>query len=154
MAKFTVRAAPRDHYAWLLVRTGYAPTEGFRAIECVDSRGRIRGMVGLDGWTPSAVQMHIALDSPIAARALLRPAFEYPFLEAERKMVFGVLPANRVRAVELALSLGFDEVGRIPDGWSPGVDLVHLVMLKRNCRWIPQRKERTVQDGRLSPSAG
>lgn len=154
MARLQVRAAPAHHYSWLLVRTGYAPTQGFRAIEAVDESGRIFGMVGYDGWIPNAVQMHIALDSPLAVRALLRPAFEYPFLEAGKQMVFGVLPADRTRAVALALHLGFDEVGRVEDGWAPGVDLVHLAMLKRNCRWIPQErpKERT-EHGRLSATS-
>ncbi len=132
----TVRAAPREHYGWLSERAGCLPTEGFRAIEAVDSQGRIRGMVGFDGWTDGSVGMHVALDTPNAARALIRPAFLYPFVQVSRRVVIGVTAGNNYRAIRFNLRLGFREALRIPDGWAPGVDLVVMTMRREDCRWI------------------
>jgi RimJ/RimL family protein N-acetyltransferase len=125
---------------WLLERIQYAPTAGARAIEAVDAAGRIRGMVAFDGWTESAAHMHVALESPIAARALLRVVFRYLFLDTGRSIAIGVVPSHNARALAFDKRLGFREVHRIEDGWAPGDDLVILEMRRTECRFIPQER--------------
>lgn len=131
-----VRPAPKEHYLWLVDRTGLNLSLGFRAIEAVDEAGRIHGMVGYDDWTPNSVQMHVAIENPAATRSLLRHAFQYPFKEAGRGLVVGVTPGHLARALKFNKSIGFREVYRIKDGWTPGTDIVIQEMRRDECRWL------------------
>lgn len=135
-----VESANREDFIWLQQRTSCGMTDGFRAIKCVDESGRIRGMVGYDGWTENACQCHMAVDSPTAWRALVRPAFEYPFQQAGRRVIIGLIPAGNARSVHLAKRLGLRETYRVRDGWALGEDLVVLEMRREECRWLQQRK--------------
>lgn len=132
----TVRAAPAEHFPWLLERIRYSPSADFRAIEALDAKGEIGAMVGFDWWTPNAVQLHIAIVRPACALALLRPAFHYPFVQEGRSIALGTIPAHRQRCVELASRLGFTETARVKDGWSKGVDLITYELRKEACRWL------------------
>lgn len=115
-------------------------TSGFRAIKCVDEAGTIRGMVGYDCWTESAVQAHMAVDTPLAWRAMAPAAFEYPFLQCGKSVILGLIPASNARSVKLAKRLGLRETYRVRDGWSEGVDLVVLEIRRHECVWIQQRR--------------
>lgn len=134
--RLRVRAAPPEHLGWIVQRTGFAPTGGCRAIEAVDAAGRIRGMVAFDGWTENACHAHMAVESPIAWRALLAPAFGYAFDQCGRGIILGVVPAGNARSCALTRRFGFREVHRIKDGWAEGEDLVVHEMRKNECRWL------------------
>lgn len=133
-----VQAAPAAHYAWLTQRLGVQPSASFRAIEAVDSTGRILGMCGYDGWTPHAVLAHMAVDSPIAWRALLGPAFSYPFQQAGRGLILGTIRASNARSLALARRFGFRETHRVQDGWAPGEALVLVELRKEDCRFLKE----------------
>lgn len=133
-----VVAATRDDFAWLVERTQCGVTEGFRAIKAVDAEGRTRGMVGYDAWTENAVQAHMAVDSPMAWRTLLRPAFAYPFEECGLGLILAVIPADNAKSVRLAKHFGFQEVWKLRDGWAAGVDLMFLEMRRDDCRWLKE----------------
>ena len=135
-----VEAASRDDFMWLQQRTSCGMTDGFKAIKCVDGSGRIRGMVGYDGWTENAVQCHMAVDSPMAWRAMAAPAFEYPFQQAGKRVILGLIPASNAPSVKLAKRLGLRETYRVRDGWAQGVDLIVFEMRRDECRWLQQRK--------------
>lgn len=133
-----VLAAYPEELAWLANRTGAAFTPGARAIKAVDATGRIRGMVAYDGWTVSACQAHMAVDSPIVWRSLVRPAFSYPFEEARRTLILGIIPGDNPRSLAMAKRLGFRRVHEVKDGWAPGVPLVVHEMLRAECRWLSE----------------
>lgn len=98
-------------------------------------------MVAYASWTPNSVQMHVAIDTPIAGRHLLVPAFEYPFTQGGCGLVTGLIAANNARSIKLAKRLGFRQAHRIKDGWSVGVDLILHEMTRDECRWLrPARK--------------
>lgn len=130
-----VAALPHD-FGWIQQRTGCGRTAGFKAIKAVDDSGRILGMVGYDGWTENAVQAHMAVETPIAWRALTGPAFAYPFLEAGKSVILAIIPASNARSVKLARRFGFRETYRVRDGWAVGEDLVLLEMRREECRWL------------------
>lgn len=136
-----VRAAPKEHFEWLVERTSCAITDGFRAIEAVDAAGAVRGMVGFDSWMPNSCMMHIALDTPIAFRALLRPAFEYVFEETGRGIALGIIPTCNAKSLKLARHAGFSETHRIHNGWSDGVHVMLLEMRREHCRWLRRRQK-------------
>jgi RimJ/RimL family protein N-acetyltransferase len=131
-----VRAAPQEHYDWLCSRLGCARTPGFKAIEYVDSKGNIRGMVGYDWWTENSVGIHIFLETWAAGRKLIRPAFEYPFAQANKGVVWAHIAGANYKSRKLAAHLGFEVTGRIDDGIKPGEDMIVYQMRKDQCRWL------------------
>lgn len=140
--RLTVRAAPYSDFKWLAHRTGCAITTDFSAIQAVvlhpeDSTWySIRGMVGYCNTTRNAVQLHMAVTSPIVWRTLLRPALEYPFLQSKKNICLGVIPEDNAKSIRFTKRAGFTEVHRVKDGWDMGVDLVVLELRKEDCRYI------------------
>jgi ribosomal protein S18 acetylase RimI-like enzyme len=123
-------------FAWLTERTGYQPAGDARGIEAVDDVGEVRGMVVFDHWTPAAAQVHVALESMSAARALLFEAFGYLFKQHGRSVAIGITPAENTRAMRLNRHLGFRVHHLIRDGWAPGQDLAVLELRRENCRFL------------------
>lgn len=134
-----VRAAPPEHYGWIEQKANLIISAGFRALEAVDGH-RILAMVGYDGWTPNACSMHVAIEEPIAARRLLRPAFGLVFDAPPRGLGKGValgsVLSTNEKAMRLDLRLGFRQVARLKDAWATGVDLIILEMRREDCRYL------------------
>lgn len=130
-----VQAAPWEHFDWLAKRSGCVLTADFRAIEAL-AAGRIVGMVGYCNWTRSAVQAHMAVDTPIAWRELLGPAFEYPFGECGRELIVALVPAGNLRSLRLTRRFGFVERYRVKDGAAVGEDFVLFEMRRTECRYL------------------
>lgn len=131
-----VGAASREDFAWLEEHAGCALDEESSAVKAVDTRGRIRGMVGFESWTHNSVQAHMAVDTPIAWRALLPAALGYVFEEAGRGVLLGVIPAYRRDSLRFAQHVGFEVTHRVRDGWAKGVDLLLLELRREDCRWL------------------
>ena len=134
-----VQAAPESHYGWIAAKADLALSPGFRALEALDHEGAIVGMVGYDGWTKSAVSMHVALDHPMALRRLIRPAFGIAFYEFGKEVVVANVLSTNERSLRLVQKLGFREVYRGKDWIDRGVDLVLHEMRRRECRWLGEK---------------
>lgn len=134
-----VEAAPREAAAWLEARAGWRYSDGVKLIQAVDGDGAIKGMVAFDYWTPNAVQGSVVLDAPIAARRLLKPAFDYVFNQCDRRVLIAMVAANNTRSRYLMRHLGFLEAHRIKDGWKVGCDVIVYEMRREECRYL-QRK--------------
>lgn len=131
-----VLAAASWELSWLERRAGCVLTRNARGVKAVDAYGAIRAMVAFDSWTNASAQAHMAAETPIAWRSLLRPAFSYPFIEADKRVLIAVIPAGNERSLRLAKRFGFRETHRVPDGWDTGEDLVLLEMRREDCRHI------------------
>lgn len=129
-----VGPAPPEHYRWIAERAHLVIGDTFSAIEAVDKKGLIAGMVGYDGWTPNSCCLHIALDRPIALRALVCEGFATVWRTGRTVALASVLGTNE-RSLNLVRHLGFREKTRIHDGWMKGVDLVLFEMRRETCRW-------------------
>lgn len=136
--RFQVRAANASERADLAQRLQLATTPGFRAVVAVDVAGRMRAAAGFDRWTANAVDAHIWLGSPAAGRALLVPAFSYPFQESGRGVLCAWVRASNTRSRRLVERLGFQWTAKVPDGAAVGDDF-HLYQMRReNCRWLSE----------------
>src|SRR6185295_5280096 len=127
-----VEAAKKEELEWIVARTDCVLTPIAGAIKAVDTAGRIRGMVAYDWWTDNSVQVHMAVDTPIAWRDLIRWGFWYPFEQRGRDIIIGVVAASNEKSLRMSKHLGFVETYRIRDGHRRGVDLVLLEMRKEN----------------------
>ncbi len=135
-----VEKVPQPVLSWLVDRVGCTLTAEARGLAALDEAGRIRGMVAYDGWTNSAVQAHMAVDSAIAWRSLLPRAFSYPFDECGRGVLLGLVRADNPRCLALTRSFGFREAHRIRDGADVGIDLILFEMRRAECRFLKTRK--------------
>ena len=136
-----VLAVPPAEFSWIERRTGCVLTRNARAIKAVDRCGLTVGMVAYDSWTENAVQAHMAVDSPIAWRSLLWPAFAYPFEQAGLGVLLAVINAGNTKSLDLALHFGFREAHRLVDGWAKGEDIIFLEMRREKCRWLERRRK-------------
>lgn len=87
-------------------------------------------------WTTIACTIHSAIFEP---RKLNREAlyyiFHYPFVQLECERLFGVVPSDNAKALELDRKLGFKCVTVIP-GAFPGADGVVMGMERTDCKWL------------------
>lgn len=138
-----VRAAPPEHHPWIAERATLSLGPQFMAIEAVEGE-RVLAMVGFDGWTPSAVSLHVAVEHPAALRHVLKAgfgvAFDAPPRGFGRRLAVATVLGTNKKSLRLCEHLGFCEVGRLPDGWDKGVDLVFLAMRREDCRWIGEEQ--------------
>lgn len=121
---------------WIRQRSGAALSSKATGIVALDESGNIRGGVAFDGWTQNACHAHMALDAPIAARALLRPVFEYVFGQLGLGVMLGVIQSTNARSLRLAERLGFRKSYTMRDGWAKGVDLVFLELRREDCKFL------------------
>lgn len=121
---------------WLEDRMGYSFNRNARGLLAVDEMGRIRGGVAWDHWTTTSCEMHQVFTTPIAMRVLLKEAFRYPFVKAEKKTIFGRTPENLPDALHSAMHFGFQEEARLKDGYDEGVDMIILRLDRRDCRFL------------------
>lgn len=119
-----------DAARWLEARTGCVLTREAKTVAVLDNSGVIRGVVGFDDWTHTGAQAHVAVDTPVAARTLVRESLRYLFRQARRSVMMGLVPASNAKSVQLAQRLGMRETYRVTDGWAQGVDLL-LFELRR-----------------------
>lgn len=146
-----VVASPPEHFMWLKKRTALELSEGLRAVEaraggdqrycrlCGEWHGRILGMVGYNGWRPTSVMLHVAIDRPCCIPALRAAAFEYAFLQADKHVAIGVTPGENARALRFSKHLGFKELVRIKEG--PGQEVVVQELRREHCRWLPKEND-------------
>ena len=78
----------------------------------------------------------MAVDSPIAWRALLPAAFRYAFEECGKGLILAAIRASNAKSLQLTRHLGFEPVHRVADGWAEGEDMVLFEMRKAACRWL------------------
>lgn len=136
-----VRAATPQERALLAQAVGVHLSPDARGIVAVSERSdQVRGGVLYDGWTQNSVQVHMATGTPLAWRHLLPAVFEYPFEEAGRGVLIGIVRASNAASVRLTKHLGFTESHRVRDGAAVGEDNIIFELRREECRWLSSRK--------------
>lgn len=140
---FTVRAVPQGYreriFRWLVERTDARLTDNARGIACIDERdGRIVGMVTYDRWTKNSCEVSIAIETAAAWRRLARPAFAYPFLEAQKGVILCGISDHNARSLAFVRHLGFRELCVVRDQIAVGVDLHLFEMRREECRFLKE----------------
>jgi RimJ/RimL family protein N-acetyltransferase len=115
------------------------------AMEAVDESGRIVGMVGFDGWLPGACCLHVAVDSPIALRRLVRAAFGVAFdakpAGFDKAAVIATIRSDNARSLRLVKHLGFRHAYTGRDWFGRGLDFEVFELRRSECRyWQRARK--------------
>lgn len=104
-----------------------------RMIGLLRDDGTVAAAVGFNGWQDASAWMHVAFDSPHSlTRALLRAAFEYPFVHAGKEAVYALIDKGNKEALRFVEKIGFREIYRT-------VDCVMFEMFSDECRWIKEK---------------
>ena len=82
----------------------------------------------LQNWLPSSVEIHHVMLKPIILRHGWLEILAQASLGSERMSVYSLVSEGRPKAIRFNKHIGFKETGRIPNGDSPGVDLVLLTI--------------------------
>lgn len=133
-------AATPAELSWLSERTGALLSPRAKGIAARRADGTCAGVVAYDGWTHNSCQAHMAVETALAWRALLPSCFSYPFLEAGRGVLLGLIREGNAPSCRLTRHLGFTEAGRVKDGAAVGEDLILFEMRRESCRYL-QHKE-------------
>lgn len=135
---YIVQVVPPNHYVWMERHSPNRVGPDFQALAALDEtkveqcevcgqpHPRIVGMVGYSDWTPTRCVMHFALTSPVAARALRGPAFDFVFKQQGRKFVRGFLHSSDTFRRRLATKLGFEVEATLKDEFGEGDDFLIL----------------------------
>lgn len=111
-------------------RTGCVLTRNAKGIKAVDARGVIRGMAAFDGWTENSAQVHVAADTPLVWKRLLRAGREYVFLQAGKGLLYATIRGDNLRALRFAQHACMEFEHRLKDAHGPGIDMV-VVRMRR-----------------------
>ena len=136
-----IRTAPPEHFPWIAERAGLVVGPAFTAVEAMDDKGRIHGMIGFDGFLPNSLSMSIALDNPAVFTKLLVPAMWWVFEGAKKNLATCAVLSTNKRSLRLVQHVGFREVFRGRNWWQQDVDLVFFEMRRTECRWLPKAEK-------------
>lgn len=107
-----------------------------RGIVAVDGSEMPCAVVLLDNWTHTAVNIHIAIQNPMALRGLFHEVGDYVFNTCQKMMIIGVTESSHKKALRLNEHAGFTEIYRIKDCYAPGVDQVIQQLKKEDCKYL------------------
>lgn len=137
-----VRVAHPDSYPWIAQRACLSIGSAFRALEAVeDLRGaegppRLLAMVGFDSWCPSSVNLHVAVESPIALRRLITHTFGMVFGQFRLAVAIVTVKSTNTASLRLCRKIGFRKVFIGRDYFDRGVDMHVMEMRPEFCRWL------------------
>jgi hypothetical protein len=131
---------PLEAKYWPLIREECGPLlmEDTKGIVAVNKKDEILGAMIFDTWTHTCVNVHILVRNPIILRhGFIEEGYKYVFGTCERKMVVGVTPTNREKALKFVRHLGWQEIYRLKDGFAEGVDLVYTCFTREE--WLAKK---------------
>jgi L-amino acid N-acyltransferase YncA len=123
---------------WLCERITLAPTS---YIQCIGSviGGRIKGVIGYDGYNGASIQMHVAGEPGWFTKDVLQAAFDYPFNVCEVNMIIGLVPSGNEDAIRFNTHIGFKTVSTLV-GAHPDGALLLMTMERRECRYLNRNR--------------
>jgi len=96
-----------------------------------------------EAWTATSLQIHqIILKTMVIRHGWFEEVARYVFTAAGRKIVYGIVPDNNPKALNLNEKLGFTEVVRLEDAYAEGVDYILMELKRENCPyWVGKAEQ-------------
>lgn len=126
---------------WLHARSGLPIQAAFHGV-AREVDGEIVSAFGFDSFQPKSCALHAGTDRPFT-RGLLYKTFEVAFGQWSYDRLYAIIQTNNAKSLNLAVGLGFKEVGKTPDLWFG-------VLEKEDCRWLIPPKRQHVRRRRHS----
>ena len=106
-------------------------TSGIMAVD--DTTGELVAGCIFDNWTPTSVQAHFMLATPMVLRHDFLPiCYDYVFNFKGLKAMFGLVPGNNDKALALNLHMGWTVEARLTDAFAEGIDSVLMSFTRKN----------------------
>jgi hypothetical protein len=132
-----------DDWAWINDRLGILWVEDTTGIIAVDTlTGNRVAACMADNFTRNSVQAHILVTTPLVFKhGLLETFTDLIFNIMGKKYIYGMVPSNNEKAVNLNKHIGFVERTRLPEAFADGVDYIVMEMTKDTCNYLPSKSE-------------
>lgn len=111
-----------------------------KAIGIEDETG-YRGVVIFDSHTTTGCWVHVVSDGSRRwiTRELIVHSFAYPFIQCGYPRINAFVSVNNPQAVKFNEDFGWTREGVLREAGEAGEDLIVFGMLRRECRWLPER---------------
>ena len=135
------KAMTAKEWPWIQKRAHLTLMDDTQGIVAYETEGdQIKAIAVFDNFGNDNCHMHLAVDSPIVVRhGFGTEIARHIFITNGKKRVFGYTPGNNYKAIRLNRHIGCEEVGRVPNGHSEGVDYIIFSMDRKQAeRWLPK----------------
>ena len=118
----------RTDWPWCNDQIGLVRVEDTSGIIAFDQdTNKQLAAVLFDNWTGNSVQAHMIITNPLVIKhGFLTLAYDFAFKHKKLKYIYGLVPADNVKAVKFNKHMGWTIKTRLPEAYADGVD--YLVM--------------------------
>ncbi len=125
---------------WATARGGIKFRDDAKAMG-VRSDGALHGVVVFDSFTNTGCWVSVVSDGgrKWITRELIIRVFAYPFIQLGYPRLNSFVSVNNADAIRFNEHFGFQREGVLREAGENGEDLIVYGMLRRECRWLPER---------------
>ena len=126
--------------AWATLRGGIKFRDDASAIGVRSDEG-LHGVVVFDSFTTTGCWVSVVSDGgrKWITRELIIRVFAYPFIQLDYPRLNSFVSVNNADAIRFNEHFGFQREGILREAGEQGEDLIVYGMLRRECRWLPER---------------
>jgi hypothetical protein len=134
-------SGPHD-WGWVNQQVGIMRCEDTGGIMAIDTlTNSTVGACIMDNWTGNSVQCHFMISSPMVLKhQFLEDCFDFMFNTGNVSRVYGLVPANNLKALKLNKHMGFTVKAVMEEAFEVGVDYVLMELKRENCRFLDIRR--------------
>lgn len=126
--------------AWATARGGIRFRDDAAAIGILSEEG-LHGVVVFDSFTTTGCWVSVVSDGgrKWITRELIIRTFAYPFIQLGYPRLNSFVSVKNADAIRFNDHFGFKREGIMREAGEQGEDLIVYGMLRRECRWLPER---------------
>ncbi len=125
---------------WATLHGGIKFRDDATAIGVQSDEG-LHGVVVFDSFTTTGCWVSVVSDGgrKWITRELIIRVFAYPFIQLDYPRLNSFVSVNNADAIRFNEHFGFQREGVLREAGESGEDLIVYGMLRRECRWLPER---------------
>lgn len=126
--------------SWATERGGIRFRDDAAAIGVRSDEG-LHGVIVFDSFTTTGCWVSVVSDGgrKWITRELIIRVFAYPFIQLDYPRLNSFVSVNNADAIRFNEHFGFQREGILREAGEKGEDLIVYGMLRRECRWLPER---------------
>ena len=125
-------------WGWINKQVPLLRVEDTSGLVAVNSdTGELIAACVMDNWTKNAVQCHLTITNMAAIRhGFITKIADYVFTERGKKIMIGLVPSTKTKALKINKHLGFTIKTVFEDVFADGSDYVIMELKRENCPYI------------------
>ncbi len=135
-----VYSPTNEMLGWATLHGGIKFRDDAAAIGVRSDEG-LHGVVVFDSFTSTGCWVSVVSDGgrKWITRELIIRVFAYPFIQLDYPRLNSFVSVNNADAIRFNEHFGFQREGVLREAGENGEDLIVYGMLRRECRWLPER---------------